>query len=107
MVRTRSDFDIKRTLVISLIWEVPSLKSLSGPAAWITNGWELGGIYKVSDGVPFTATWGTDADPQGMNSSDTCSFPRRLNTPGCETRTNPRNPTHHINSERCLSRLSP
>src|SRR5260370_4265238 len=99
MLRTRSDFDIKRRLVVSLNWQVPSPKSLSGPAAWIANGWELGGIYKLSDGVPFTATWGTDADPQGMNSGDTWAFPDRLTTPGCATLTNPRNPNHYVKWE--------
>jgi hypothetical protein len=69
-LRSLSDFNIGRTLVISANWQIPSLKSLSGPAAWIANGWELGGIYKVSDGVPFTATWGTDGDPQGLNSAN-------------------------------------
>src|SRR5215469_11722946 len=58
-LHTRSDFDIKRTLVINLTWQVPSPKSFSGPAAWIANGWELGSIFKANDGVPFTATWGT------------------------------------------------
>ncbi len=101
-LRTRSDFDIKLTLVISVNWQIPSLKSLSGPAAWIANGWELGGIYKLTDGVPFTATWGTDADPQGMNSGDTWAFPDRLNTPGCATLTNPRNPNHFVKWE-CFS----
>jgi len=99
MLRSRSDFDIKRTLVISATWQIPSPKSLSGPAAWIANGWELGGIYKISDGVPFTATWGTDGDPQGINSGDPWAFPDRLNTPGCATLTNPRNPNHYVKTE--------
>ncbi len=102
-LHTRSDFDIKRTLVISLNWQVPSPKSLSGPAAWIANGWELGTIFKVSDGVPFTATWGTDADPQGLNSNDTWAFPDRLSGPGCETLTNPGNPNNYIKADKCFS----
>src|SRR6266853_1733160 len=102
MLRTRSDFDIKRTLVISVSWQIPSLKSLSGPAAWIANGWELGGIYKVSDGVPFTATWGTGGDPQGLLNGDDWAFPDRLATPGCATLTNPGNPNHYVKTE-CFS----
>jgi hypothetical protein len=99
MLRTRSDFDIKRTFVVSATWQVPSVKSLSGPAAWIANGWELGWIYKVSDGVPFTATWGTDNDVQGLNSSDTWAFPDVLATPSCATLTNPGNPNHYVKTE--------
>jgi hypothetical protein len=99
LLRTRSDFDIKRTLVFNVTWQVPSAKSLSGPAAWIANGWELGTIFKVSDGVPFTATWGTGGDPQGLNNSDDWAFPDRLTTPGCATLVNPGNPNHYVKTE--------
>jgi len=102
MLHTRSDFDIKRTLVFNVTWQVPSPKSLSGPAAWIANGWELGTIFKVNDGVPFTATWGTGGDPQGLLNSDDWAFPDRLNTPGCATLTNPGNPNHYVKTE-CFS----
>jgi outer membrane receptor protein involved in Fe transport len=98
-LHTRSDFDIKRTLVFNVTWQVPSPKSLSGPAAWIANGWELGTIFKVSDGVPFTATWGTGGDPQGLLNSDDWAFPSLLNTPGCATLTNPGNPNHYVKTE--------
>jgi Carboxypeptidase regulatory-like domain/TonB dependent receptor/TonB-dependent Receptor Plug Domain len=98
-LRARSDFDIKRSLVVSLTWQVPSPKSLSGPAGWVTNGWELGGIYKVSDGIPFTPTWGTGGDPQGLLNSDDWAFPNRLNTPGCATATNPGNPNNYIKTQ--------
>jgi hypothetical protein len=98
-LRARSDFNIKRTLVVSLTWQVPSAKSLSGPAAWIANGWELGTIFKVSDGVPFTATWATGGDPQGLLNSDDWAFPNVKSTPGCATLTNPGNPNHYIKTE--------
>jgi hypothetical protein len=99
MLRTRSDFDTKRTLVVSATWQVPSPKSLSGPAAWIANGWELGWIFKANDGVPFTATWGTGNDPQGLKNGDDWAFPDVLSKPGCETLTNPRNPNKYIKTE--------
>jgi carboxypeptidase family protein/TonB-dependent receptor-like protein len=98
-LRARSDFDIRRTLVVSLTWQVPSLKSLKGPAGWVTNGWELGGIYKVSDGIPLTPTWGSGGDPQGLLNSDDWAFPNRLNTPGCATLTNPGNPNNYIKTQ--------
>ncbi len=98
-IRGLSDFNIGRTLVVTLTWQVPSPKSLSGPAGWITSGWELGGIYKVSDGVPFTPTFGTDGDPQGLNSSDTWDFPKRMTTPGCQSLVNPGNPNNYIKTQ--------
>jgi hypothetical protein len=101
-IRGLSDFSIGRTLVVSLTWQVPSLKSLSGPAAWATSGWELGGIYKASDGFPFSATFATGADPQGLLNSDDWAFPNRLNGPGCATLTNPGNPDNYIKTQ-CFS----
>jgi hypothetical protein len=78
---------------------VPAPKSISGPAAWVLNGWELGGIYTASDGVPFTATFGTDADPLGQLNSDPWAFPNRLTGPGCKTLTNPGNPNNYIKTQ--------
>ena len=98
-IRGLSDFNIGRTLVVTLTWQVPSPKSLSGAAGWITSGWELGGIYKVSDGAPFTPTFGTDGDPQGLNSSDTWDFPNRLSGPGCNSLVNPGNPNNYIKTQ--------
>ena len=97
--RPFSDFNIARTLVIDVTWQFPSLRSASGAAGWITNGWELGAIYKVSDGVPFTATFGTGGDPQGLNSSDDWAFPNRLTGPGCATLVNPGNPNNYIRTQ--------
>jgi Carboxypeptidase regulatory-like domain/TonB dependent receptor-like, beta-barrel/TonB-dependent Receptor Plug Domain len=98
-LRSVSDFNIGRTLVLSGTWQLPSPKSLSGPAGWILNGWELGGIYTASDGVPFTATWGTGADPQGLLNSDDWAFPNRLTGPGCQSPVNPGNPNGYIKTQ--------
>jgi hypothetical protein len=97
--RAVSDFNIARILVISATWQEPDRKSLSGPAAWIANGWELGAIYKANDGAPFSATFGTDGDPQGLNSTDPWAFPNRLTGPGCQTLTNPGNPNNYIKTQ--------
>jgi hypothetical protein len=97
--RALSDFNVGRTFVFNAIWKVPGLKSTSGPVGWVTKGWELGGIFIARDGVPFTATFGTDGDPQGLNSSDPWAFPNRLTGPGCATLTNPGNPNQYIKTE--------
>jgi outer membrane receptor protein involved in Fe transport len=98
-IRGPSDFNISRTLVINGTWQIPSPKSLSGPAGWISNGWEVGGIYKLSDGAPFTATFGTDGDPQGLNSGDPWAFPNRLTGPGCGSLINSGNPNNYIRTQ--------
>jgi hypothetical protein len=97
--RGLSDFNITRTLVISGTWQIPSAKSLHGPAEWATRGWELGAIYKANDGAPFSATFGTDGDPLGLGSNDPWAFPNRLTGPGCNSLVNPGNPTNYIKTE--------
>jgi len=97
--RAVSDFNVGRTVVISGTWQVPDRKSLSGPAAWIANGWELGTIFKANDGAPFSATFGSDGDPQGLNSADPWAFPNRLTGAGCQTLTNPGNPNNYIKTQ--------
>jgi hypothetical protein len=97
--RAVSDFNVGRNLVISGTWRIPVRKSLTGPAAWAGNGWELGAIFKANDGSPFTPTFGTDGDPLGLNSTDPWDFPNRLGGPGCRTLTNPGNPIHYIKTE--------
>ena len=97
--RGLSDFNVSRTLVINGTWQVPERKSLTGPASWVANGWELGVIFKANDGVPFTPTFGTDGDPQGINGSDPWAFPDRLKGSGCTTLTNPGNVENYIKTE--------
>jgi hypothetical protein len=65
----------------------------------LTNGWQLQSIFKVSDGIPFTPTFGTDGDPLGLNSSDTWDYPNRLTGSGCKSLVNPGNPNHYIKTE--------
>jgi hypothetical protein len=97
--RGLSDFNIGRILVINGTWLVPEFKGLSGPAARVANGWQLGSIFKAQDGLPFTATFGTDGDPLGLNSTDPYDFPNRLNGPGCGTLVNVGNPNNYIKTQ--------
>ncbi|HET8922287.1 MAG TPA: TonB-dependent receptor [Candidatus Acidoferrum sp.] len=99
LTRGPSDFNVNRTLVLNGTWEVPAAKSLSGPARWLTDGWELGLILTVSDGVPFTPTWGTGSDPAGTLSSDDFAFPDRLGGSGCHSLTNTGNPANYIKTQ--------
>jgi hypothetical protein len=99
LTRGLSDFNVGRTLVVNGTWEVPTAKSFTGPARWVTDGWELGLILTVSDGVPFTATWGTGSDPANTLSSDDFAYPNRLGGPGCKSLTNPGNPNNYIKTQ--------
>jgi hypothetical protein len=99
LTRGLSDFNIGRTLVVNGTWDIPTAKSFSGPARWVTDGWELGLILTVSDGVPFTPTWGTGGDPAGTLSSDDFAYPNRLGGPGCSTLVNAGNPANYIKTQ--------
>lgn len=99
LTRALSDFNVGRTLVVNGTWDVPTAKSFSGPARWITDGWELGLILTVSDGIPFTATWGTGSDVANTLSSDDFGYPNRLGGPGCSSLVNAGNPANYIKTQ--------
>src|SRR5260370_26944804 len=54
--RGPSDFNVGKNIVTNLEWEIPSPKSISGAAGWALSGWQLGGIFEASSGVPFSVT---------------------------------------------------
>ncbi|PYX44473.1 MAG: hypothetical protein DMG79_20785 [Acidobacteria bacterium] len=97
--RALSDFNVGRTFVVNGTWELPTPKSLSAPAQWALGGWQLGLIFTASDGVPFSATWGTGSDPAGTLSSDDWAFPNRLGGSGCNKLTRPGNPINYVKTE--------
>ena len=99
LTRGLSDFNVGRTLVVNATWNLPAPKSFSGPARWIADGWEVGAIFTVSSGVPFTPTWGTGSDPANTLSSDPYAYPNRLGGPGCQTLTNPGNPNNYFKTQ--------
>jgi hypothetical protein len=99
LTRGLSDFNVGRALVLNGTWDVPTPKSFSGPGRWLADGWELGMIFTVSDGVPFTPTWGTGGDPANTLSSDDFAYPNRLGGAGCKTLTNPGHPENYIKTQ--------
>ena len=99
LTRGLSDFNVGRSFVLNATWELPSPKSWSGPAKWISDGWQLGTILTISDGVPFTPTWGTGGDPANTLSSDDFAYPNRLGGPGCSNLTNPGHPENYIKTQ--------
>ncbi|HEV1995003.1 MAG TPA: TonB-dependent receptor [Candidatus Acidoferrum sp.] len=97
-----ADYNIGRTLVLSGTWQIPTAKSFTGPARWITDGWQLGLIFTASDGVPFTATWGTGSDPANSLNNDDWAYIKLTGGPGCKSLTNPGNPNNYIKTQ-CFS----
>jgi len=71
--RGPSDFNQTHVVTVSYDWEIPSSKRLPSILGWALGGWEYGGIFSASTGVPFTMT--IAPDPLGMNSTDQFNFP--------------------------------
>jgi hypothetical protein len=81
--RGPSDFNQTHNLVINYSWEIPSSRDLPRGLSWAASGWEFGGIFQASTGMPFTTT--IAGDPLGLNNTDPVDFPNI--THGC-------NPVH-------------
>jgi hypothetical protein len=95
--RGPSDFNVTKNLVTNFEWEIPSPKSLPAIGEWALSGWQLGGIFEASSGVPFSAIIG--GDPLQLGNTDPFARPTRLNGPGCNNPVNPGNPAHYIKTE--------
>jgi hypothetical protein len=90
-----SDFNVGRVGVIDGLWELPKAKGAPAALKAVINGWELGGIFSVSDGMPFTPL--ISGDGVGENSSGSYDVPSRVVGPACSHLTNPGNPLQYIN----------
>jgi len=94
--RGLADYNVGRNLVINALWDIPTPKSLGGPAGWLAKGWEMGGILSLSDGVPFTPTLGQEGDPQGTLSGEPWQVPDVVASPACTPLINPGNPNAYV-----------
>ena len=101
--RGLSDFDVRHNAVFNMIWQVPALHDERG-VRWLASGWQLGGIYQASSGLPFTPTIG--GDPLGLKTSYPFDFPDRIPGPGCGPAVNPGNPVRYIKTQ-CFTFPSP
>lgn len=101
--RSLSDFDIPYNAIINALWNVPTSTSFHGPASFALNGWQLGAIFNVHAGVPFTPLVG--GDPLGTNDNSPYAYPNRLSGPGCGSAVTG-NPFQYINLN-CFSAPNP
>jgi hypothetical protein len=74
-----SDFDVRHVGAINAIWLVPNPTNWSEIPKYMASGWQIGGIYTVTSGLPFTPVIG--GDPLGLGGADLYAFPNRV--PGC------------------------
>jgi hypothetical protein len=93
-MRGLSDFDVRNNFVFNYLWEIPHPRTSQALLKRATNGWQLGGIFRVASGLPFTPTIG--GDPLGMKNANPFDFPDRVNAPGCSNPVNPGNQRNYI-----------
>lgn len=77
--RGPSDFDVRQVGAINAIWLVPSPTNWNEIPKYLASGWQIGGIYTVTTGLPFTPVIG--GDPLGLKGADLYAFPNVV--PGC------------------------
>ena len=104
LARGLSDFDVRQNFVVNATWRLPHRASAHGFAGWAADQWQVGGILRVSTGLPFTPVIG--GDPLGLNNSAAFDFPDRLNLPGCNDPVNPGNPINYIKTQ-CFAAPEP
>jgi hypothetical protein len=103
--RGESDFDIAKDLKVIYSWQLPGPQWSSSFATGLVNGWQIGGIFEMSTGVPFTP--GIGGDPLGVSSSDAnIDVPDVLSDPGCDLLVNPVNFAHYIKTQ-CFAPPNP
>lgn len=95
--RGLSDYDVRHSLVVNYVYEIPGVKTGNGMVHSLTNGWQWGGIFRAQSGTPFSVTIG--GDPLGMLSNNTFDFPDRIGSPDCTNPVNPGNVTNYIKTQ--------
>ncbi|MGH9632524.1 MAG: hypothetical protein ACRD7E_29820 [Bryobacteraceae bacterium] len=55
-----SDFDHSHRMVLSYVWDLPSLRSSMPLVRWVFGDWQTTGVYQVQTGAPLTIEAGRD-----------------------------------------------
>jgi hypothetical protein len=77
-----SDFDVKHTISINGLYDVPTPKSWNGIAKTALGGWELGSILSINSGTPSTVI--VSDDPLGLGNGGADQMGPVLRVPNCD-----------------------
>jgi hypothetical protein len=96
--RGLSDFNVAQNLEVNYTWEIGTPKWASGINGWALGGWQIGGVFEASTGVPFTPGFG--GDTLGVKSTDpNIDVPNLIAGPGCSSPVNPGHPVTYIKTQ--------
>lgn len=103
--RGLADFNVTHNLEVEYTWEFGTPGWAHGAQGWVLSGWQFGGVFEVSSGVPFTPGIGGDA--LGLKSTDPgIDVPNLLAGSGCASLANPGNPNRYIKTQ-CFAMPNP
>jgi len=96
--RGLADFNVSHNLNVNYTWVLGAPKWKMGFGVWALGGWQLGGVFQASTGVPFTP--GFAGDSLGVGSTEpNIDVPNVLAGPGCGSYVNAGNPNHYIKTQ--------
>ncbi|MFP5277849.1 MAG: carboxypeptidase regulatory-like domain-containing protein [Acidobacteriota bacterium] len=93
--RGPSDFNIEDNLTANYLWNLPTAMKSSALGRSLTGGWQVGGVFTATTGLPFTPQIAND--PLGLGDAAPFAYPSRLRGSGCNPPTHPNNVTNYIN----------
>jgi len=103
--RGLADFNVAHNLEINYTWDLGTPHWASGFGSWALSGWQLGGVFEASTGVPFTPGFAGDA--LGVKSTDpNVDVPNLSGGSGCGSLVNSGNPNHYVRT-RCFTVPNP
>src|SRR5207237_7585822 len=93
-----ADFNVAHNLEVNYTWDLGTPKLASAFGSWALRGWQLGGVFEATTGVPFTP--GFAGDSLGVGSTDpNVDIPNVKRGPGCGSYVNAGNPNHYIRTQ--------
>src|SRR5467141_1564277 len=96
--RGLADFNVSHNLNVNYTWVLGAPKWKTGFGVWALGGWQLGGVFEASTGVPFTP--GFAGDSLGVGSTEpNVDVPNVLTGAGCGSHVNAGNPNHYIRTQ--------
>ncbi len=93
-----SDFDHRHRFVTNFLYELPFLRNSEGWMHNVLGGWQVGGIWTLQSGAPFTVNTSTDI----ANNGEPLSAPSQRPNLTCNPNSGPKTPAEWFNTA-CFS----